>query len=153
MRQFPNSILWSNAILSADTLEEVVGLDVEYTGGLMDRHIQSQNEAEAKMEDYVNEYLKRRDERMYIKKQYNTGAGNIFSGSINRQQARRSGSDDLHSHSVHGMSVLRPNSQGIEALDLNGRRTSSSERLSAMNRSNSNETDPNNMQSRPESVL
>mmetsp|Transcript_2425 Transcript_2425/g.5250 ORF Transcript_2425/g.5250 Transcript_2425/m.5250 type:complete len:601 (-) Transcript_2425:384-2186(-) len=139
--------------LRADTLEEVVGLDVEYTGGLMDMHIQSQNEAEAKMEDYVSEYLKRRDERMYIKKQYNTGAGNIFSGSLNRQQARRSGGDDLHAHSVHGMSVLRPNSQGIEALDLNGRRTSSSERLSAMNRSNSNETDPNNVQSQPESVL
>ncbi len=147
------TVIFLYSIPSADTLEEVVGLDVEYTGGLMDRHIQSQNEAEAKMEDYVSEYLKRRDERMYIKKQYSTGAGNIFSGGIYRQQSRRSGSDELHAHSVHGMSVLRPNSQGIEALDLNGRRTSSSERLSTMNRSNSNDTDPNNVQTQPESVL
>jgi hypothetical protein len=54
---------------SSDSLEEVIGLDVGYTGGVLQKRAQAQNDdMEGKMDNYIEEYVKQRGERAAIRR-------------------------------------------------------------------------------------
>jgi len=93
--------------LRADSLEEVVGLDIGYTGGFQ-KHRPSWNaEQEAKMEDYLKEWEHRKMEKALLKK-VNDRA---HLGSSVHQES-------LHGNSYHGRRIITSNM--IESLDANG---------------------------------
>lgn len=52
---------------SADSLEEVVGLDAAYSQGVLQTRARAQSEEE-NMEHYISEYVKQREEKAFIKK-------------------------------------------------------------------------------------
>lgn len=53
---------------SSDSLEEVIGLDVGYTGGILQKRAQAQSdETQNKMDEYIAQYVKQREERTILK--------------------------------------------------------------------------------------
>eukprot|EP01083_Nonionella_stella_P044940 120869_1 len=90
--------------LRADSLEEVVGLDIGYTGGFQKHRAIGDVETEAKMEDYLKEYEHRKREKAYLK---------------NREHPMSSvHQESLHGNSYHGRKIIT--TQMIESLDANG---------------------------------
>ena len=75
-------------LFSADSLEEVVGLDVGYTGGALHKRLHDKND-DQNYSAYLDEYVHRRKERAFMK---NT-SGHIPASSVH--------SPSLHGHSYH----------------------------------------------------
>ncbi len=84
-------------LYSADSLEEVVGLDVGYTGGALHKRLHPKSaEDEKQYSAYLDEYVHRRRERAFLK----NSSGHIPASSIH--------SPSLHGHSYHGRKVITP---------------------------------------------
>lgn len=84
---------------SADSLEEVVGLDVGYTGGALHKRLHSKGDHdhdEQQYSAYLDEYVHRRRERAFLK----NSSGHIPASSVH--------SPSLHGHSYHGRKVITP---------------------------------------------
>mmetsp|Transcript_7037 Transcript_7037/g.15302 ORF Transcript_7037/g.15302 Transcript_7037/m.15302 type:complete len:635 (+) Transcript_7037:405-2309(+) len=92
--------------LRADSLEEVVGLDVGYHGGMLRKHSNVHNSEldDKEMEEYLQEYECRKRERAYFKKERSRS---IPASSIHQ--------DSLHGNSYHGKRIITSNM--IESLD------------------------------------
>mmetsp|Transcript_26125 Transcript_26125/g.48088 ORF Transcript_26125/g.48088 Transcript_26125/m.48088 type:complete len:424 (+) Transcript_26125:74-1345(+) len=107
--------------LRADSLEEVVGLDIGYTGGFR-KHRDSLNfELEGKkMDGYLEEYEHRKREKAYFKKNNDRMGGSLPASSIHQES--------LHGNSYHGRRIITSNM--IESLD-----TISNERMENNNAS------------------
>ncbi|KAL7497060.1 hypothetical protein ACHAWT_008436 [Skeletonema menzelii] len=83
--------------LRADSLEEVVGLDVGYTGGALHKRLHGKDSDEDKdYSAYLDEYVHRRKERAFLK----NASGHIPASSVH--------SPSLHGHSYHGRRVITP---------------------------------------------
>ena len=101
--------------LRSDPLEEVVGLDIGYTGG--NKKARNTEESEARMNEYLKEYEHRKRERAYFKK-LNKG----MDGSNGSKTSSPSGipassihNQSLHGNSYHGRRII--SSTMIESLD------------------------------------
>ena len=96
-------------IHSADSLEEVVGLDIGYTGNNYRKHRNSlEDELGPKMDEYLQEYEHRRAEKTYFKRMtMNERKKGIPATSIHN--------DSLHGSSYHGRKIIT--SKMIESLD------------------------------------
>ena len=57
----------TSPFLSSDSLEEVIGLDVGYTGGVS-RGKAHDDEVEGKMDNYIAEWVKQREEKINFKR-------------------------------------------------------------------------------------
>lgn len=58
-------------ICSSDSLEEVIGLDVGYQGGVLQAR-GHEDEVTSRMDNYIAEYVKQREERAALKQAYDT---------------------------------------------------------------------------------
>mmetsp|Transcript_1890 Transcript_1890/g.2797 ORF Transcript_1890/g.2797 Transcript_1890/m.2797 type:complete len:602 (+) Transcript_1890:132-1937(+) len=110
--------------LRADSLEEVVGLDVGYTGGALHKRLHAKDD-DQNYSAYLDEYVHRRKERAFMK---NT-SGHIPASSVH--------SPSLHGHSYHGRKVITP-AMKEEAMGNSSMRSNSSVRVGAV--SNSSES-------------
>ena len=93
------SLLTFNLFLlfRADSLEEVVGLDVGYTGGELHKRLHAQDSDEDKnYSAYLDEYVHRRRERAFKR----NDRGGIPASSIH--------SPSLHGSSYHGRKLITP---------------------------------------------
>mmetsp|Transcript_33036 Transcript_33036/g.60582 ORF Transcript_33036/g.60582 Transcript_33036/m.60582 type:complete len:279 (+) Transcript_33036:210-1046(+) len=88
--------------LRSDSLEEVVGLDIGYTGGGIRNH--RDNFESENLDEFLKEYEHRQRERAYFKKNSDRG---IPASSIHQ--------DSLHGSSYHGRRIITQNM--IESLD------------------------------------
>jgi len=84
--------------LRADSLEEVVGLDVGYTGGALHRRLHGKESEEENYSAYLDEYVHRRKERAYMKN--SSAHGGLPASSVH--------SISLHGSSYHGRKVITP---------------------------------------------
>jgi hypothetical protein len=105
---------------SADSLEEVVGLDIGYTGGYHKRRISLNSEMDGQIDDYLQEYEHRKREKTYLRKHPH--------GRINAIPASSIHDPDLHGNSYHGRRIIT--SQMIESLDVSGGSQKSNKRSS-----------------------
>jgi hypothetical protein len=96
------------AHLSADSLEEVVGLDVGYTGGALHKRLYGKTEEDKNYSAYLDEYADRRKERAYLKN--TSGHSGLPASSVH--------SISLHGSSYHGRKVITP-AMREEALSNN----------------------------------
>mmetsp|Transcript_47037 Transcript_47037/g.98630 ORF Transcript_47037/g.98630 Transcript_47037/m.98630 type:complete len:580 (+) Transcript_47037:445-2184(+) len=95
--------------LRADSLEEVVGLDIGYTGGVRKHRSSYEDQVEGKMDEYIQEYEHRRRERAHLKKNTVHGRGNdVLASSVHNTQ--------LHGNSYHGRKIITQNM--IDSLDV-----------------------------------
>ena len=137
-------LLPTHTINSADSLEEVVGLDIGYTGGFR-KHRNSMgggDELEDKMEEYLQEYEHRKREKAYFKKvnannrrldgSGGSGGGGGLNGLRGAIPASSIHDTSLHGTSYHGKKIITTNM--IESLD-----TTSEQNISGSN-SNHNDT-------------
>lgn len=98
--------------LRADSLEEVVGLDIGYTGALQKHHGNSgDGETDSMMEEYLREYEHRKAEKTHFKLMHSERSG-IGSVSIPASSLHR---EELHGNSYHGRRIIA--SEMIESLD------------------------------------
>lgn len=109
--------------LRADSLEEVVGLDIGYTGAAQKHH---RSVTESKMEEYIKEYEHRKRERAALKKVNDAAPGSGGRGAISASSVHQ---ESLHGNSYHGRKIIT--SAMIASLDVtgdteNGQRGSSS---------------------------
>lgn len=82
---------------SSDSLEEVIGLDIGYLGGVLHKRAQAQNdEVAANMDDYISEYVKQREKRANL---------------------RQMNDNSTHGRSVLGVSLHSLNLLGSSAHD------------------------------------
>ncbi|KAL7532378.1 hypothetical protein ACHAXR_004590 [Thalassiosira sp. AJA248-18] len=97
--------------LRADSLEEVVGLDIGYSGGYHKHRETLNKDLEGKMDEYLQEYAHRKKEKalMYIHKRNSKllGSAPIPASSVHQE--------NLHGNSYHGRRIIT--SGMIEALD------------------------------------
>lgn len=90
-----NVYYFSGLIHSADSLEEVVGLDVGYTGGALHKRLHPENaDHEEQYSAYLDEYVHRRRERAFMR----NSSGHISASSVH--------SPSLHGNSYHGRKVI-----------------------------------------------
>lgn len=90
-------LLHYSGFLRADSLEEVVGLDIGYTGGGSTHHREN---FDGEMDEYLQEYEHRKREKASLKR-------GLPASSIHN--------DSLHGSSYHGRKIITPNM--IESLD------------------------------------
>jgi Amt family ammonium transporter len=91
--------------LRADSLEEVVGLDIGYTGGAKPKS-KDALQLDEQMDDFLREYEHRKREKAYLKKN-KMKASPIPASSVHQES--------LHGNSYHGRRIITPNM--IESLD------------------------------------
>lgn len=96
--------------LRADSLEEVVGLDIGYTGGHPKRHDDLDQQMHDKMDEYIKEYEHRQREKALRKA--NEGRRNVRNSPLPASSIH---SHSLHGSSYHGRRII--SSQMIESLD------------------------------------
>ena len=103
-------------LFRSDPLEEIVGLDIGYTGDRKHRNStgvdEGDEESEARMKQYLEEFEHRQRERAYFKKMANERRDGIPASSIHQYS--------LHGSSYHGKKIVTPTSQLIESLDTTG---------------------------------
>jgi len=95
---FSNFLLIFFLLSSADSLEEVVGLDVGYTGGALHKRLHGKESEEENYSAYLDEYVHRRKERAYMKN--SSAHGGLPASSVH--------SISLHGSSYHGRKVITP---------------------------------------------
>lgn len=105
---------------SADSLEEVVGLDIGYTGGYHKRRNSLNSMTDGQMDDYLQEYEHRQREKTYLRKHPH--------GRINAIPASSIHDPDLHGNSYHGRRIIT--SDMIESLEASGGSQKSNKRSS-----------------------
>ena len=110
----PSSFLLTLLNSSADSLEEVVGLDIGYMGGHPRRNDDLDAQMHSKMDEYLKEYEHRKREKAYIKKV--EGARRISKSTP--LSASSVHQESLHGNSYHGRRIIT--SQMIESLDTTG---------------------------------
>lgn len=86
--------------LRADSLEEVVGLDVGYTGGALHKRLHGNEGEDDQTSAYLDEYVHRRKEKAFLK----NNSGHISNGL----PASSVHSISLHGSSYHGRKVITP---------------------------------------------
>jgi hypothetical protein len=94
--------------LRADALEEVIGLDVAYRGGIVVNKNVPDDETKNKIDEYMKEYEHRKAEKARLF-QTNDNRG----GSLLRKSSILGSSlhnDSLHGHSFHGIKIFASNS-------------------------------------------
>lgn len=95
--------------LRADALEEVIGLDVAYRGGMLTNEREEQDEeSKKKMEEYIKEYEHRKAEKAHFLQMHDNRSGSLFSRSP--IQASSLHNESLHGSSFHGRKVITVNS-------------------------------------------
>lgn len=57
---------------SSDSLEEIIGLDVGYTGGVLQKRAQAQDLNDETEDKYIAEYVKQRQEKVMLKQMNDT---------------------------------------------------------------------------------
>lgn len=87
-------------LFSADSLEEVVGLDVGYTGGALHKRLHGNEGEDDQTSAYLDEYVHRRKEKAFLK----NNSGHISNGL----PASSVHSISLHGSSYHGRKVITP---------------------------------------------
>ena len=87
---------------SADSLEEVVGLDIGYSGGVHKSHSKMNEELETKMDEYLKEYEHRQRERVYLKR-VNTKNTISSRGAVPASSVHQ---ESLHGNSYHGRKII-----------------------------------------------
>ena len=104
---------------SSDSLEEVVGLDIGYTGGFHQqaRRYSLNNELEGKMDDYMAEYEHRKRERAYVRKNAHPVKKILDKSPLPASSLHN---ESLHGNSYHGRKVITSNM--IESLDVSSSR-------------------------------
>ena len=107
---------------SSDSLEEVVGLDIGYTGGFHQqaRRYSLNNELEGKMDDYMAEYEHRKRERAYVRKNAHPVKKILDKSPLPASSLHN---ESLHGNSYHGRKVITSNM--IESLDATAPNSSS----------------------------
>jgi hypothetical protein len=109
---------------SADSLEEIVGLDIGYTGGKAALHTSS-GELET-IDEYLQEYEQRKRERAYVFANRKSLLTPIPASSVHNPS--------MHGHSYHGRKVITPTM--INSLDA-----SSSSQIGANNKNSTHSMD------------
>ncbi len=94
--------------LRADALEEVIGLDVAYKGGILEEKCDPAEEAKKKMDDYIKEYEHRKEAKARFLQMNDNRTGSLFIRSP--IQASSLHNESLHGSSFHGRKVLASNS-------------------------------------------
>ena len=105
---------------SADSLEEVVGLDVGYTGGALHRRLHGKGiDDDQNFSEYLDEYVHRRRERAFLK----NSSGHIPASSVHNLS--------LHGNSYHGRKVITPamKEEAMSNGSLRGKRSVSNSSL------------------------
>lgn len=119
-------------ISSADPLEEIVGLDIGYTGAVYKKRESNDDvhdELEAKMPDYVEEYKHRRLEKAHTKVE-------TRKGMLTPIPASSVHNSSFHGSSYHGRKVVT----AIESLDCSSDRKSANQYLDASRQSAASNT-------------
>ena len=94
--------------LRADALEEVIGLDVAYRGGIFVEADDQDEETKKKMDDYIKEYEHRKAEKAHFIQMHDNRAGSLFSRSP--IQASSLHNESIHGSSFHGRKIIAANS-------------------------------------------
>ena len=115
--------------LRADALEEVIGLDVAYRGGIFEAKDDQDEETKRKMDDYIKEYEHRKAEKAHFLQMNDNRKGSLFSRSP--IQASSLHNESIHGNSYHGRKVIASNSLDASKNSREGRQDS--QRLSSRN--------------------
>lgn len=123
--------------LRADALEEVIGLDVAYRGGIVVNKNVPDDETKNKIDEYMKEYEHRKAEKARLF-QTNDNRG----GSLLRKSSILGSSlhnDSLHGHSFHGRKIVAANS-----LDDESKHSQASQRSRARDENKPRDVDVEN---------
>ena len=115
---------------SSDALEEVIGLDVAYKGGITDEQGVHDDETNKKMEEYIKEYEHRKAEKALFFEMNDNRLGSLFSRSP--LQASSLHQESIHGSSFHGRKIT--SSSSLDASKISsGSLSDSQQRLRSRN--------------------
>jgi len=93
---------------SSDSLEEVIGLDVGYHGGVLHKHALAQDESLERMDNYINEYMKQREEKAYFRQMNdNTHGRSVLERSLHSVSNILGNSSSSSTHNAKTTSLSR----------------------------------------------
>ncbi len=92
--------------LRADALEEVIGLDVAYKGGIIEGRDQQDEDLTDKMDDYIKEYEHRKAEKAHFIQMHENRIGGRLRLSPNGISASSLHNESINGRSYHGRRVI-----------------------------------------------
>lgn len=128
--------------LRADALEEVIGLDVAYKGGILDGRNDHDEDIKDKMDEYIKEYEHRKAEKAHFIQMQENRLGGLLRRSPS-MQASSLHNESIHGHSFHGRKIISSNSLDVSknskasSLESRSRRSSARDEMKEDN-SNAN---------------
>jgi hypothetical protein len=92
--------------LRADALEEVIGLDVAYKGGMIEGKDDQDEDTKDKMDEYIKEYEHRKAEKAHFIQMQ----GGLLRRSPSSIQASSLHNESIHGRSYHGRRIIASDS-------------------------------------------
>jgi len=117
--------------LRADALEEVIGLDVAYRGGMLDSNDDQDEETKKKMDDYIKEYEHRKAEKAHFLQMNDNRSGSLFSRTPIPASSLHN--ENLHGHSFHGRRVIAAGSLDASKTSRDSHRSRSRNEMGEVN--------------------
>ena len=99
--------------LRADALEEVIGLDVAYKGGILEGKDDQDEDTKDKMDEYIKEYEHRKAEKAHFIQMHENRVGGLLRRSPSSIQASSLHNESIHGRSYHGRKIIASNSLDV----------------------------------------